>query len=191
MIISYTIVFLSMFFWIFSAVKQYRTELFWYFLALAASDPISLIFYYAKILGLYKGYNIFAFLTLLSLYGFFHKKTFVRIILLASFILLILSLLSSVSTQHITIVLLHIMIFLFFVVKSTKFIADSGKLNIFHIFLILYETTIILKMLAQSTYSNNGVTFFYATSAFEILIAIFFSMFKENDSRLLVGLKGI
>lgn len=180
-----------MFFWIFPAVKQYRTELFWYFLALAASDPISFIFYYAKILGLYKGYNIFAFLTLLSLYGFYRKKTFVRIILLVSFILLILSLLSSVSTQQKTIVLLHVIIFLFFVVKSTKFIADSGKVNIFHIFLMLYETSIILKTLAVLTNSNNGVTFFYATSSFEILIAIFFSMFKENDSRLLIELKSI
>ena len=34
---------LSMFFWIFPAVRQYKTELFWYFFIFAFADPISVI----------------------------------------------------------------------------------------------------------------------------------------------------
>lgn len=189
--LQYIIIYISITFWLFPAIRQYRTELFWYFLVLAIADPITLLFSYLTIMRSYNSHIIFAYIFLLSLYGFYKKRLSIRIILLVSFVLLITSLFSSATSQVEIITLFHIMIFLFFIMRSIYFISENNRINMFHFFLILYETSVILKLLAVLTDAKTGAAFFNATTVFQILIAIFFTIFRENDSRLFIDLKKV
>lgn len=189
--IAYIIFWFSVFFWIFPAIRHYKTELFWYFLTLALSDPLAHILKNTTIFRIYDVHLIFVFLASLSLYWLILKKKYVRIILTCAFLLVLGSFFSTSNFSYKIIALIHLLILVFFLMRSIHFIAENSKLNIFHLFLLLYETSIILKILALLTQADTGIIFFYATSIFQILLAIFFGMFKEENSRLLIDLRTI
>jgi len=57
--------------------------------------------------------------------------------------------------------------------------------------LILYQATSILKMLSVVENFSSGIYYFAITIIFQILIAIFFTIFREDDKRLHLDLKKI
>ena len=187
----YIIMLLSMFFWLFPPIRQFKTELFWYFFILAISDPISVGLVMAGILSQLIGYAIAGFLLVFSLYGSYYKNWHVRSILLVLLIALIPVFFTSMNYHYGIIITLHIVILFFFLRRSIYFIAVHSKLNIFNIMLVLYELSILLKVVTLLANAKTGVAFFYITDIFQILIAIFFSIFKENDSRLFINLKNV
>jgi hypothetical protein len=69
------------------------------------------------------------------------------------------------------------------------FTAISGKVNIFHLFLLLEEISIILKTSAVLISFKTGIIYLAVTSAFEILIAIFFTLYREDNSKLHIDLR--
>jgi hypothetical protein len=71
------------------------------------------------------------------------------------------------------------------------FTANSGKVNIFHLLLLLEEISIILKSSAMLISSKPGLNYYVATSAFQILIAIFFTLYREDNEKLFIDLKSI
>ena len=189
----YSVTALSSIFWIFAAIRQYKSELFWYFFVLAISDPIvfSLWLWLHKFIGPGHVYPILLFFLLLSLYWSDRKNWHVRMMLLALILIHIITFSSSEKVHNVVMILFHLPILSIFLKRSIYFIAENGKANLFHLFLLLYETTIILKMLVMLTEANSSLVLFYVTSLFEILIAVFFSIFKENDSRLFINLKNV
>jgi len=65
-----------MFFWLFPAVRQYRSQLFWYFFVLAFFEPASYLVYF--ITGYYQLKIIFALLLLYSvLFSFLKRRIFI------------------------------------------------------------------------------------------------------------------
>ncbi|MFA7229111.1 MAG: hypothetical protein WC061_08750 [Melioribacteraceae bacterium] len=67
--------------------------------------------------------------------------------------------------------------------------AVNGGLNIFHLFLLLEEISIFLKFFVLLFELKTEMAFFITTTAFEILIALFFSFYREDNKKLLVTLK--
>ena len=191
MTVDYTIIALTVLFWIFPAIRQYKTELFCYFFILAVEDPLTMSLSLAKIFAPYNSYMIGAFILILALFWNYRKNRYTKVILAVFFLLICTAIGASMKIHYGILILFHLTILLFFLRRSIYFIAESGKANLFHLFLLLYETTIMLKMLVMLTEANAGLAFFHITTIFEILIAIFFSIFKENDSRLFINLKNV
>ena len=54
----------------------------------------------------------------------------------------------------------------------------------FNLILLLYEASVLFKFSA-SYFITAGYLFFYITTAFEILIAVFFSLVNEKNSPVL------
>ncbi|MEW6702695.1 MAG: hypothetical protein AB1298_08235 [Bacteroidota bacterium] len=89
------------------------------------------------------------------------------------------------------IILLNVIILFIFVRRTIIFIVLNGKVNIFHVVLLVYQTSIVMKDLDILTNANTGVVNFYATGVFQFLVAIFFSIFKEEDGKLLINLRNV
>lgn len=190
MSIQFIILYLSMFFWIFPAVRQYKTEMFWYFLVLALSDPISLILRALRINYPHTTLILYFALLLTVMLPLF-KRPSTKAVLFIILTLSIYSFFDSVMFTANVKLLIHVIIIFYFSQRSLLFIKQTDKVNIFHLFLLLEEISIVLKVLAALDGTKTGLAFFVVTNGFQILIAIFFTIFKENDNRLFIDLKNI
>lgn len=204
--ISFIIMFVAAFFWLFPAIRQYKTELFLYFFILALSDPIVFALFYIKpllgsytnyILTVYQAQAILTFILLPSLYRFPQENKLDKTIIFILFLFLV-ALFFTPASQKIyysLITLFHFMIFLFFAKRSVYFIAETSKVNIFHIILLLYDASIILKIISILSdvkfEGGSGQVFFFVTDIFQMFIAVFFTIFKENNNKLWIDLKKI
>ena len=191
--ILYSIGAIGALFWIFPAIKQYKTELFWYFFVLAISDPIviSLWFWLHKIIGVDHIYPFLLFFMLLALYWSRRKSWYVRTMLSALLLIHIITFSSSTKIHYGVMFLFHLPILSFFLKRSIYCVAETGIVNLFHLTLILYEISIIMKILAIMTNADTGAAFYYVTDIFQILIAVFFSIFREDDKRLIINLRNV
>jgi len=191
MTIEFIIICLSMFFWIFPAAKQYRTQLFWYFLVFALMDPVTMIIGSTIKTSSPQMTMVLSFILLLSVMSSLINKYSTRVLLLAASSLLLFSFFSSRIFATNLMILFHLTIIYFFIRRTFYFIANNGAVNIFHVFLLLEEISIVLKILAVLTEAKTGIAYFYATSFFQVLIAIFFTIFKEDDNKLFIDLKNV
>lgn len=189
--VQYIVLYLSALFWIFPAVRQYKTELFWYFLVFALSDPIRLILiiifrtnpsYITLLLNI---------LLLFSVIWQLLKKSSKKAVLFVVSTLFIYSFFTSRIFAINLALLFHIIIIFYFVQRSLSFITKTDKVNIFHLFLLLEEISIVLKVLAVLSDAKTGLAFHTATNLFQILIAIFFTLYKEDDSKLFISLRNV
>lgn len=183
---------LSMLFWIFPAVKQYKTELFWYFLVFAFTDPVKLIIsLQIKHVSNNLIYVFSSFLLMLSVIWFFKNKKSIRILIA---VVLSLSLFSFFSDRIFTdtlMISIHVIITYFFIKRTFMFTANKGKVNIFHLILLLEEISIILKSSAMLISLKPGLNYYIATTAFQILIAIFFTLYREDNPKLHIDLRNV
>lgn len=175
-----------MFFWIFPAVRQYKTELFWYFLVFAFMDPLNAIVMHFTHIYLYP---IFNFLLMLSVLWPFKNKKSIRILTAAILLLLLVSFTEVKFFSIYLHLLIHLIISYFFIKRTFIFSANSGKVNFFQLFLLLEEISIILKLVALLISLKTGTIYFFATGTFEILIAIFFTIYKEDNTKLQIDLR--
>jgi hypothetical protein len=58
----------------------------------------------------------------------------------------------------------------------------NGSLSIGYFIILLYEITAILKFCLALSNIRTGIIFFYLTTAFESFIAIFFTIYKLEES---------
>ncbi|MCX6169107.1 MAG: hypothetical protein NTX65_07205 [Ignavibacteriales bacterium] len=187
MTIYFVIVSLSMFFWIFPAVKQFKTNLFLYFLIYAMMDPITII-----IISNIKHTRIellFTFLLMLSVLWSFKYKKSIRILIAVVLSLVLYSYFSDRIFYLTLTISIHTIIVYFFIKRTFSFTANCGKVNIFHLFLLLEEISIILKISASLISVETGPVYSYTTTAFEILIAIFFTLYREDNPKLHIDLR--
>ena len=186
----YIIAYISILIWAIIPFRQIGNNYFYYFLLFAAIDPIMLFFR----IGLHSTTNYFylpySYLIWLSIQnGSFIKKY--RFLLFVIFILI-----SLVSIDHFVMDkfflfmgLIHLVIFLKFI---KDFIIDFIRNNILNIFLIVlafYEITIITKNFNILSGITNAHVYFVITTFFEILIGLFFCIFRSDDNRLILQLK--
>ena len=180
-----------MFFWIFPAVRQYMTELFWYFLIFAFADPITFLIstQIHSASNSPRVQTLLSFLLMLSVLWSFMNKKSIKILTASVLLLLLFSLFTNRTFAYSLLVLIHIIITFFFIKRTFAFTANSGKVNIFHLILLLEEISIVLKTSAILISFNPGFSYYLATNAFEILIAIFFTVYREDNTKLHIDLR--
>ncbi len=188
--IYFVIASLSMLFWIFPAVKQYKTELFWYFFIFAFTDPVKVIInLQIKHVSNNLTYVLSSFLLMLSVLWSFKNKKSIRILIAVVLSLALFSFFSNRIFTYNLMISIHVIITYFFIKRTFMFIANSGKVNIFHLILLLEEISIILKMSAMLISLKPGLNYYVATTAFQILIAIFFTLYREDNKKLFIDLR--
>ena len=178
-----------MFFWILPVFRQYKSNLFYYFLILALTDPIVHVcyFYFPFIKGPY----IYFVSSLLLYYSidFSNKKILSnwgrKLILL---LILISAFYFNVDYQLILAIIHSLILYKFIKLLTIKFYHEY-KLNLFYLVLVLYELTIVIKMSIVLLKTERGDLFFYLTLVFEMLIAIFFTIFREDNTKIIFHLK--
>ena len=173
--------------WIFPFVRQYKTDLFWYFLVLGLTDPFAFIFYSInpKIPIIF----ISNFLMLLSLVYRMESKKAAFVFIIFNFALLSIYVSRPQSPYYFNFLLIHSVIIYLFIKRAIMFSAANRKLNLFHIFLLLEEISAVLKAIFVSFYNVQALPFFYITLIFEYFLALFFSFYREEDERIYIKLR--
>lgn len=174
MIIPKIIFYLNIAAWLLPPFRQKGCKYFLYFLVLALSDPIFTVidWFYPTDSTTY-----YVFISTILLIVLFRKK-FLYLMLI--FIILMNFFLTNLEIRVFTFVI-HFIILIYFLKEFIVIISEESKIIVFNLVLVLYEASIIFKF-AASYLSIAGYLYFYITTAFEILIAGFFTLYNEKNS---------
>jgi len=186
-----TLTYLSAIFWILPAIRQYKTSLFRYFLVLAISDLLGLIFYYYLKIEFSYFYIIVSFCLYVSLQQFKYIERKKILFFGGGSLILALSFIKLGTTFDLSILtILHLMIIFRILYLFVMKVAQKQTINFFYLVLAFYEFTIILKFLNfLIELKVEAETYFYITTGFELLVGIFFTTFREESTRLVYKLK--
>lgn len=187
--ISKLLFFTSIIVWLLPPFKQFKGKYFIFFLILAFMDPINVLFFFiikssflhSQILillnyglllsiikkDLLKKHWIWIILITLALFTptifHFNRKEFIlTILLLQSFITLII--LKNLITNFIS----------------------FGKLSLFHLVFLFYQFTMITKFSNLLVGFADATAFFILTSIAQIIFGLFFSIYREDKSGLVI-----
>lgn len=162
--------------------RQYKGKYFFYFLVLSVSDIINFTFLITLGINPLDIHIIFSLLLLISIQP---KEYLVRYIYLFLLLFVLgLSLIFYLPNYNdiLFIVLIHSFILFLFIKDAVLYTNIYKEINIFSFILILYESTIIMKFIILLSGLKTSVEYFYITSAFEIIIALFFTVFRKETS---------
>jgi len=169
-------------------VRQYKTHYFLFFLLIAVTDPINLatrIFFKADLAGF-----IFPFMTGLMVLSLIDKLVIKRNKLTVVLYLLIIISISYFFRKPIiyaSIIVFNELIIIFIVLKDfiVNFV-DHKTINLFLLMLFFYLSTALLKMFNFLTGFADAAAFFYITSFFQILFGLFFTVFREDNPKIVI-----
>jgi len=188
MYLASIIVYISSIAWIFPIFRQYNTKMFYFFLVLGLSDPINILCIW--VLNTKPGliYSIAALQLFYSLNLRDRKEirlSYADLLFVVLFLLMII----FISELFYLTTAIHILILARIVQIVIMPLHQRSELNIFYLVLLFYEITVLIKLSVYLSGTDAGILFAYITIAFQILIAVFFTVFKENNPRLLLKLK--
>ena len=175
--------------WIFPAIRQYRGNFFYYFLILAATDPVSRLWYFFTAPSSYAYVYCISSLLLYYSIDLRNIKILDNWVSKLTLLLIFIAALLLNTNYHLIIIVLHIIILFKFIKLISVKLFNENELNLFYLVLILYELTIIVKMSIIIIHTEIGSIFFQITLAFEMLIAVFFMIFREDNSKIIINLK--
>ena len=186
------ILYLTIFIWLLPPFRQFKEKYFYFFLLLAISDLIvfsSNKFFYVDSSYIYILISYFAYLSIMS--KIILKKNWYLFLILFLIIISFLFTVKIISIRYLIFIFINILIF-------TKilftFITDIGLHKILKIFLIvflLYELTVIFKFVNLIIGFTDSYSYYFITSVFEFFVGVFFSVFKEDNPRIVVKLKSL
>lgn len=181
MIHLYIILYLNTLVWLLIPFRQFRTRFFGYFLVLGLMDPIYLIL--VKFDSV-ESSIYYSFITILLLYPtlFSIGKRTKSMLILFFLGLVILFILQFIEQILITQLLMHLVVLLFFIKHSILYLSQNKSLLLFHLVLIVYEFSIILKFFVPLGNIEMGPEYFYFTTAIQIFIGIYFLFYNETNS---------
>ena len=174
MIISRIIFYIGIFVWLLPPFRQKSTRYFIYFLLLAVSDPTFFLINWIHQINSPSYYLILSTLLLISLIR--KKYALFLLIIPAGFIIYH----ANLDLQLINF-LLHFSILLYFLKDLIVSTSEKSKIVIYNLILVMYEVSLMTKF-AASYFFRAGYLFYDISSAFEILIAIFFVIYNDKNS---------
>jgi hypothetical protein len=176
--------YISIFIWLFPPFRNYKTKYFYFFLVLALADPVTL---FANIVFNINPARIFI---LAATFQFISVLQFNSSNIPVKYVKIFLVLFSLVSFIFLDVNLLWIMtallLYLVLIIILRDFILDikSGEqINFFFFVLSLYILSVSLKMVSYIASIDLGPVYFNLTTAFQILIGIYFTFFNINNSK--------
>lgn len=172
--------------WILPIFRQIKTKWIFFFLVLGLLDPfVDFSRLYLDWTGFWR-YNLGSLLLYLSLYKVEGKK-FKEI----DYLLIIMLVSTMIMLQEGVYFLLIAHAIIFYKIFSYAVIELHHKdtLNFSLLVLVLYELSILTKFIAYLNGDHLSYVLFSITLFFEIAIALFFTIFRIDDARLMKYLK--
>ena len=145
-------------------------------------DPLILVIQLFIVLQPFRIYMIAVLFQIISLISF--KNNVMSKFILIPLVIINIMLSFYIGTSEILLIVIFeniIVLSLFFRLTIIS-IFKSLKINLFHVVLILYVHSIIMKFFVDYIDLKFGLTYFYLTSAFEVIIGIFFIFFNDKNS---------
>ena len=182
---------ISMIIFLLPPIRQYGGRFFFYFLILALNDPLADYLRYWSFPQL-KIHIIFSIFLLISVIW---SKKFIKIVLFSiPFIALYFYGMTFVNTSYIEVAntlriimgFMHIFIFITVSKMAIVELREKMGINLFLVVFLFYEATLILKFIVYGFGMSKGLLFFFMTLGFEILLAIFFICFRDDNPKLLI-----
>lgn len=174
--------------WILPLFRQFKSGIFYYFLILAIEDPLGFILYSLFNIDPVFIHSILAISLYFSIDFNLEELLKNRI---ANTIIIIgcLIALFTLSNLFILILIGHFLVLSKFVKHIILRLHGSGEMNIFYLVMTFYELTILVNIIGIVGGSYIGITLHYTTLAFQILIAIFCTIFRIDNKKLIIKLK--
>lgn len=186
---AYIAIYASMIIWLFPAIRQYKTNLFYFFLILALEDPTCHLT--TKLLGLFDTTYIHSLASLLLFYSIefkwddIKKNWILNVILIVGFALWLFML----PNHLLLVIIIHSLILGKFIKYIVIRLHNYSETNLFYLILIFYELTILVNLIVFLSENNIGYMLHYITLAFQFLIAIFFIVFRVDSTIMIRSLK--
>jgi hypothetical protein len=181
--LTFIILYISTIAWIFPIFRQYRTNLFYFFLVLGLSDPVST--FAIKVLSL-RPENIQIIISPILFWAINidRKKKFTINKLEIFIFILTYSLYYFVDNYNITLLIVYLVITIRVIFKIIIELHHNQKVNLVHLVLAFYMISSVASLIIYLNGDHQGIVLFYINLAFQTLIAIFFSIFREDNPRL-------
>ncbi len=169
--------------WIFPIFRQYKCNSFYFFLFLGLSDPLTILC--LKVCHLSPGIIavIIAPILFYSLNIDRKRKLTITLVEIFVFVLTIVLIL-TISNYDLIVLIIHVLILIRVIYKILIELHHKQLVSIFHIVMAFYMTTSVASLIIYLNGDHEAIILFYINLAFQILIAIFFSIFKEDNSKL-------
>ena len=187
---AYIIYYTSLFAWLLPPIRQYKGKLFLYFLLFAIADPLTRISTISFHTNAYQIHSLISFAAILAVsINKISKKNIVFIFI--GFLLT----LFVISTQDrniifLYLILLHLVIIWYFLKETLISFSKNNFLTLGWVVLILYEISIVLKLIVALEVTQASTIYYYLTTGFQILIALFFTIYKvENSPKIKLSVK--
>jgi len=188
MAITQLIVYVSIFFWLFPAIRQYKGNYFIFFLILALADPIAM--FCVAVFNIQPTF-IHAIVAICLFYSIdtvrkeFWRLRLLNLIIIVTFIIALL----LQANPPFLILIFHFLILFVFIKKLMLKLYQLGEFNWFYLILIFYEITALVNLIVFISGAEIGIFYYYLTVAFQLLVAIFFTIFREESQLLRIRLK--
>jgi hypothetical protein len=186
MLIIESIAYLNSIVWLIIPIRQFKTGFFLFFLVLGLLDLLAFTTFYTTKLNIE---FLYLFGTVILLYpALFEMKKEYKLGLLSFFLIMAFIVVfyfpgSSIILQ----IVIHSIIFISFLRILVLYYSENRKLLVFHLVLVLYEFSLLLKFFVFLSEARVGPAYYYVTTAFQIIIGIIFLFINElNSSKLSV-----
>ncbi|MGE5496829.1 MAG: hypothetical protein ACM3Q2_02070 [Syntrophothermus sp.] len=172
--------------WLLPPVRQYRGSYFYFFLVLAIQDPITQIISNAAQIS---ANIIYSFGLLFLLLTLVNKKTirrFYPVWLVMFFLLLVYIKYRLFDARYIMLAEMLVLIYMT-MKRSIEDYIGRQKIHIPHIILLLYTVSLFTKYMFYVMFKGSGYLYFYLTTVFENLVAIYFTCVRLEDFSKVTG----
>lgn len=180
------------FIWIVPIFRQYKTNLFAFFLILGLIDPIAFISLTVFKFLIPNGFHmIFSYFLLVSLLDKNVIKKYFLVFLIPLAILLVAGLTTDLLDEQTWIFLMIFVHFLIFSVILKLYALNqtsTGFISIFYLVLLFYELTLIFKFIVVTLGFENATGYYIITTIVQIAMGLFFSIVREDNTKLVIKL---
>ncbi|GIK20870.1 MAG: hypothetical protein HND40_09850 [Ignavibacteriota bacterium] len=181
--LALVILYVSMVVWILPIFRQYKTNLFYFFLFLGICDPltslaITILPIENELIAVIFAPILFYTINIDRTKPFRISKTEIFIFILAY------SLIYFISNLNIILLIIHILIALRAIYRIIIDLHYNQKINIVRFVLAFYMITSVASLLIYLNGDYQALVLFYTNLAFQLLLAVFFSLFSENNPKM-------
>lgn len=179
--------FVSIVVWLFPPIRQYRNKYFFFFLVLALADPLSILLRVTS--TYYTDYSYFILVNYLLFLSIIERNTlnkYKTLWIVFSFIFISIFFFTFQSKLLLILLLFTNATIIFTFLKSYIIEFVNQKNNLFLLCLIFYQLTNISKILNLLLGFADATAFFIITTIFQIAFGLFFSIFRENNSKIVL-----
>ncbi|MGE5432771.1 MAG: hypothetical protein ACM3QX_16935 [Syntrophomonadaceae bacterium] len=174
--------------WSLPPFRQYKGNFFNYFLIMAMADPVGSFLVWLGYRNSFSVYTVTAAAALLSIIALNKNIRWIPALSFFLFTLAALIFMPLTEVKLIAAAILSALIY-YFIRHMIIYAGKYGRVCFFHIIFLIYNLSLVFKLLNVALEFQKGIPYFYATTIFDILLGILFCFFREDDRRFSLKLR--